>query len=150
LGSNHYKKRAARYALGGGILLGFVFWLKVKPSPVLKIQQTRKEQTLDRKLLKLFRNRGSAEVIGREYLKDSPEEKKGLAKKIYGSLGFSSPYTQISLKDLRKKLKICRQNDFKYGRVVELERWLLSITEARLCAFVFQQSREYRTKQTRQ
>ncbi|MCK5506359.1 MAG: hypothetical protein KAJ10_14440, partial [Thermodesulfovibrionia bacterium] len=64
------------------------------------------------------------------------DNKEKLLSGIYTALKDKSsiPLNETTPYQLNELLRTCRQKDFEKGRVVELQGWLLSITEVRLCA----------------
>ena len=93
----------------------------------------------EKRLVSLFKGQKSAKVIGLEYLKIVPEEnnKQQLLSLLSSSLeSFSGLHTETDLSKLREWLRIRRQEDFKEGKVIYVQNWLLSVTELRLCALV--------------
>lgn len=79
-------------------------------------------------LRQLLPNAASAAVIGRAYLDRYEEEAspRVLERSIRESLGKQSPDAGVLLQRIRR--------DFDTGDTVRLDGWLLSRTEARLCA----------------
>ncbi len=76
----------------------------------------------------------SAQVVGREYLRYFPAEanKAKLNSLIRGGLG--APGLGRGPSATREWLSGRTRKDFEEGRVVEVQGWVLSATEARLCA----------------
>lgn len=87
---------------------------------------------LTQDLAQIFRgNRlSAAQAVGREYLRCFPAEadKALLASRICG------PGDGDGFRLTRPWLSRQTRQDFEAGRVVELQGWVLSATEARLCA----------------
>ncbi len=84
-----------------------------------------------------FRHPESAAVIGREYLKDRPGESDArvLGELISISSGGTPDRTcRADPDDIRRRLRRRVRLDFEEGRVVKVRGWILSETEARLCA----------------
>lgn len=77
----------------------------------------------------LFDDYGAARAIGREYLKERPEEKER-----------ETLLQLLSLRDdldpgpVRERLRTEVRRDYVEARVVLVNGWYLSRTEARLCA----------------
>jgi len=89
------------------------------------------------KLANVFGNKKSAGVVGRAYLRSRLaesniswllEELLPANPEVYNSLQASS-LTQLKLYLLER-----RREDFRHNQVVNVDGWILSITEARLCA----------------
>jgi hypothetical protein len=90
------------------------------------------------RLVALFHHRRSARFIGREYLAQRPEEAGeellvGLVTRGLGG-GAEEDLRSASQERLRRLLQARTRQDFAEGRIVRLEGWMISITEARLCA----------------
>jgi hypothetical protein len=88
-----------------------------------------------REVLDVFRDRESARVIGAKYLERSPAEEDldvlidsvlSPAAERTSDTGDGVDYWQI--------ISANRANDFEHGRMTAIDGWLLSKTEARLCA----------------
>jgi len=92
-----------------------------------------------RRLAALLRHPDSAAWLGRFYLEVNPREADAaLLVTLIGAargpaLPPASPSTDEALRaDLEERIR----NDFIYSNTVEVDGWLLSLTEARLCALV--------------
>jgi hypothetical protein len=95
------------------------------------------EDRLSSKLANFFHNKQSARAIGLEYLRLVPVEANArrLTQLICSS--WKQRYDELSNADAAKiKTILLRQQrrDFENGRIVNLQGWILSQTEARLCA----------------
>ena len=107
------------------------------------VSKSNSTEKLENRLVHLFKNQESAKIIGLEYLKIVPEEnnKKQLLSLFASTLGrFPALYTTTDPRELRAWLRICRHEDFKEGRIINVKNFLLSITESRICALVALQS----------
>ena len=96
-------------------------------------------EKLEKRLVSLFKDQESAKIMGIEYLKVVPEEnnKQKLLSLLSSTLeSFPGFNTEVNRSQLREWLGICRQEDFKQGRIINIQNWLLSVTELRLCALV--------------
>jgi hypothetical protein len=94
---------------------------------------------LEKRLVRLFKNQESAKNIGLEYLKIVPEEssREKLLSMLSSTLErFPNFYEENNPRILLKWLRTCRQEDFKENRIIIVKKWLLSVTELRLCALV--------------
>jgi len=87
----------------------------------------------------MLRHPDSAAWLGRLYLEVNPREADmALLVRLIGAargpaLPPASPTTDEALRaDLAERIR----NDFIYGNMVTVDGWLLSLTEARLCALV--------------
>ena len=137
-----FRKRITRRDFLTGTL--FVCGLFAINNPILFADNSDENREFEEKLVGLIEHRESARVIGLEYLKHFPGEdnKDKLLSSIYTALKNQSSISlnETTSPQLNELLLTCRQKDFKKGRVVELQGWLLSITEAQLCALVAKQS----------
>ena len=85
----------------------------------------------------LFRNRGSAITVGQAYLHYFPNERNlavllaDLDQDSFGPAAAPEPTREARIRTLFKQR---RRDDFAEGRTVILNGWVLSLTEARLCA----------------
>lgn len=95
-------------------------------------------QPLADRLSALPAQRGSARIVGHRYLVLVPEEAQAtvLAARIAGSAGRYSHLTRASTRTLRAVLARRQRQDFAEGETVSIDGWVLSRTEARLCALV--------------
>lgn len=80
----------------------------------------------------LLRNRESARVVGREYLRRVPKEAD--ASILVALLGASHAVASAKEPSLRQEIRDRIRRDFDDGRTVQLRGWVLSVTEARLSA----------------
>jgi len=92
-----------------------------------------------RRLAGMLRHPDSAARLGRLYLDEKPREADtALLVTLIGAargpaLPPDSPTTDEALRaDLEERIR----NDFVYGNTAAVDGWLLSLTEARLCALV--------------
>ena len=90
------------------------------------------EQTLHSRLITLFDHQQSARVIGRTYLQRYPQEAdiRVLLKNVVVPDGLSRPGNREFMDVLQWRIR----QDFIEEKVVKLQGWILSTTEARLCA----------------
>ena len=120
--------------LWGGL---FAFARPCRAWAILTAQ--RKGSTLGPGLVQLLRHKESARIIGLEYLRGAPQEAH--VQTLIDLL--SSDFTQSPIGPhksdttrLREFLRLQTQQDFEAGRIVRLQGWMISVTEARLCALV--------------
>lgn len=117
--------------LGAGALWLLPSWFSgLIPAPF-------KRQLLQSRLAALFKNRESAQVIGREYLNHSPQEANPqvLLNLLSAGLAIEAELFFLARDDkLRQSLERRIRQDFEDEHVVRVRGWLLSATEARLCA----------------
>jgi hypothetical protein len=88
-------------------------------------------------LANFFGDKESARVVGMEYLRSNPTEYdvELLVERVFSSHASRRAEFARAGKRARQALlgkQICE--DFGHGRVVEVQGWMLSETEARLCA----------------
>ena len=90
------------------------------------------------RLRALLRNRRSARVIGAAYLETLPFriEARGLAESIVSSLDGGARALRANEDELRGLIARRVQQDFAEDATVCLRGWILSRTEARMCALV--------------
>jgi hypothetical protein len=88
------------------------------------------------RLVRLFRHRASARAIGAVYLATRPEEAdaRKLVELAIAADGTARTIGRMSETELRAWLRERQTRDFATGRIVNLDGWLLSATEVRLCA----------------
>lgn len=88
-------------------------------------------------LVGLFAHRDSAARLGRRYLQAFPREgdRSWLVARILddGSAPAASP-AMFASDELRRRIARRRREDFTQSETVQVEGWILSRTEARLCA----------------
>ena len=81
-----------------------------------------------------FHSKKSAAIIGREYLRQYPNEKN--MDVLYKSLKIVPLHNEIEKSEVCLCLADKMENDFSRGDVINLQGWLLSRTELRLCALL--------------
>ncbi len=89
------------------------------------------------KLLESLRHRESAVLVGREYLRIVPSEgdTATLVELVCSSTLEAHRWVpDQNLEALGEWLRARQQDDFVRGRTVRVHGWVLSVTEARLCA----------------
>ncbi len=88
-------------------------------------------------LANFFRDKESAQIIGMEYLRCMPRERNvgSLIDRIFscGTL-CQTEFAEAGMKKGRELLLQQIREDFEQERTVNIEGWILSQTEARLCA----------------
>ena len=100
------------------------------------------EKTLHSRLIALLHHANSARMIGQIYLQRYPQDadvrvllKKVVADTSSNSLSDGADWLRsASDRDLMDVLQRRIRQDFTEERVVKLHGWILSATEARLCA----------------
>jgi hypothetical protein len=100
---------------------------------------TRNTNAVAWKLANFFVDKKSAKIVGLEYLRSAPSEANAglLIDLICSSDGERhAEFAQADNYMLRELLQHQLRQDFEYDRVVNVRGWLLSETEARLCALV--------------
>jgi hypothetical protein len=90
------------------------------------------------KLSQIFPHRDSAAAVGREYLKVTPLEADAsqLIELIGPPKKFITARATAGAEAFADWLQAKQRDDFERGRVVLVQDWMLSRTEARLCALV--------------
>lgn len=88
-------------------------------------------------LAHFFPHDQSAKIVGLEYLRGAPHEAS--ASVLVDLICSSDPERrgQLAQADARKRRELLRaqqRQDFEQGRIVRVQGWILSETEARLCA----------------
>jgi hypothetical protein len=89
------------------------------------------------KLVDFFQDRESARAVGREYLRIAPVEADTLKLTELICAGRQERYAELShasMGKVRRMLLHQQREDFEKGRIVNLQGWILSQTEVRLCA----------------
>jgi len=76
----------------------------------------------------LFTSRHSAAAVGRAYLRQRQDRPS--ARQVLEELHLDAKSSGQCITPLRERLRA----DFESGRVVSIEGWVLSDTEAKLCA----------------
>ncbi|MGB7931010.1 MAG: twin-arginine translocation signal domain-containing protein [Gammaproteobacteria bacterium] len=92
-----------------------------------------------RRLADILRHPDSAAWLGRLYLDEKPREADAalLVTLIGAARGPALPPASLAADEaLRADLDERIRNDFIYGNTIAVDGWLLSLTEARLCALV--------------
>ena len=120
-----------------GILLGLSAWAFVSPAGRwLGFDRAEAEDVKAYGLADFFKHRKSAEVIGREYLMQSPDERNldTLLDRLLDGGGRGAEFSVAGAGRRREMLRELTREDFARGRVVKVGGWILSLTEARLCA----------------
>ena len=101
-------------------------------------QLRRQDDILVELLLKLFDRHefDSAALLGQRYREAVPQEagQAALAAALVASLGAEAGLPAGDLAGLRRLVDERIRGDFAAGRVVDVDGWLLAVTEARICA----------------
>jgi hypothetical protein len=91
-----------------------------------------------RRLLAMFRQTDSAAAIGLRLAprhSSAPAGAAMLARRVAEELAFpAGDIDRLSDAELRTAVDRLVRNDFAQGRIVRVDGWILSLTEARLCA----------------
>jgi hypothetical protein len=93
--------------------------------------------SLRAKLTALFIHQESAQAIGHAYLQSNPREANIRTLENQIAQGIAGGYTLLattSKPEVSKLLTDRIRQDFATDQVVKVQGWILSITEARLCA----------------
>lgn len=89
------------------------------------------------RVLEVLSLRDSAIHVGRSHLKHAPGEANPLLlyeKLVTGHADLHKALAGTDEQALRKVLSAQCRNDYAGGRIVTLDGWVLSVTEARICA----------------
>src|SRR5262249_9059282 len=120
------------------LLAGAIAWPARGAVPFLLPKQPDPQVSLQRLLVSIFRRRRSACAIGWGCFKSlSKEEKKGreIWKKILAD-AFCETEIIKSKEALRRPIANQVRRDFAKGAIVDVNGWLLSVTEARVYALI--------------
>ena len=114
-------------------LLSSVPWLTRAPG-----RGTSATRVIAAELSGLVDARASARAVGEAYLALRLEERSAdlLTESILADLASDVPWHALTTEQLRAFLVLRIQNDFARAMTVEIDGWMLSRTEARLCALV--------------
>lgn len=107
--------------------------------PWRALVEIRTTQSVDVRLAHLLDHRDSAQVVGREYLRGTTEERtaRALVDAIASGLpGGPDTVRAASRLELQRLIYDRVQQDFEDDLTVDLCGWIVSRTEARLCALV--------------
>jgi hypothetical protein len=88
------------------------------------------------RLMQAIGHRRSARAVGRAYLATAPQERsiERLIALLTGDRLPSDRVLNADAKALRAHVQEALSEDFAAGRTVSVRGWMLSLTEARLCA----------------
>jgi len=88
------------------------------------------------RLMRVFSNANSARIIGERYLALNLEaaDAAALAARVAGTMERYLRLSSADARGLRTLLADQQKCDFAEGRTVTVDGWILSVTEARLCA----------------
>ena len=116
------------------LLATFGAWLVAQRLGLLNaLGQAIGRESLASRLLQLFRSPASASAIGRAYLQSAPQDAD--ERRLLRLICASGPHWHTAdTKRLRLLIVQQQAEDFQQGRVVQVHGWMLSETEARLCA----------------
>jgi hypothetical protein len=95
------------------------------------------QSTLSAKLTKLLAHQESARIVGAEYLKQYPHEADARVLQDRIVAGFAGGYATLSSAHesaIRQLIEERVRQDFETEQIVKVQGWVLSVTEARLCA----------------
>jgi hypothetical protein len=125
-----------RNFLGTLFFLGAAVLLR-RADALVTTDGSHAEHWLSSKLANFFHNKESARAIGLAYLRIVPAEANArqITRLICSS--WEQRYDEMAHADAAKiKTILLRQQreDFEKGRIVNVQGWILSQTEARLCA----------------
>ena len=130
--SNHSRRKFCQILLTTGTCIA------ISPaSAFVNSAQTSTDSDLRDKLVGLFHDKESAKTIGREYLKNAPEEThyKILIEKILTNSNTRLKIQTESSPNRIKNILVKKiREDYEHGRIIYLKDWIISITEARISA----------------
>ena len=92
---------------------------------------------LQHKLVGLFHDKESARIIGMEYLNSTPEEShhKLLIEKIFSNSDARHKIQTESSPDRIRNILVKKiRENYEHGRIIYLNDWIISVTEARISA----------------
>jgi hypothetical protein len=103
-----------------------------------KLSAHRAKNLVASKLTEILPHRDSAAAVGREYLKIAPLEAdvSRLIDLIVSPEKSIGAQSRTDAEALAESLRAKQRDDFEQGRTVLIQGWMLSQTEARLCALV--------------
>jgi hypothetical protein len=130
--SREVERRDFLKGLGGAAALGLA-----GPTLLVPLVGCGPSESLEAALLGFFADLGSAREVGREYLKLAPEEddRDALVQRLAGAgLRRWEAFAATDPAALLRAVRARHTEDFAAERVVRLRGWMLSETEARLCA----------------
>jgi hypothetical protein len=108
------------------------------PASLRRAGAGARAEALAARLTGCLSDAGGAYRLGAAYLVVAPEEadRARLALHIAGGAARARALARRDTPDLRRWLRGRQRRDFAAGRTVEVAGWVLSRTEARLCALV--------------
>ena len=123
------RRAVLRRLAAGGLLFNvpaWPAWACTRPSA----------DPLAQRVAQLFSNEASATEIGRRYLAlgTEPADIAMLAARVAGDRAAYQDLCGVDADGLRKRLARQQRRDFAAGRMVNVDGWMLSLTEARACA----------------
>jgi|SRR5918994_1770378 hypothetical protein len=117
------------------LLLGALVPMRQWKMFVMTGAGSRTGDLLSSKLADFFYDKHSARVIGLEYLRVAPREADASELTKLICLGWNDDQINRSGPEKIKALLLHQQReDFEKRRIVKVQGWILSETEARLCA----------------
>ena len=126
-------RRDFLYLLLGSSLGAFFYPTISLPSST----DSGKPATLATTLADFPGDKSSARIVGVEYLRHYPAESDAnwLADQIFlVDLDRRTEFLRLGGAERKEMIKRLIREDFKCGRIVQVRGWMLSQTEARLCA----------------
>jgi hypothetical protein len=102
-----------------------------------KIGKFRELDLLAMRLANFFAHKHSARIVGSEYLRCTPRETDIDLLVNLICAPWAGRYKELTSVDggkLRELLTLQQRQDFEHGRIVNVQGWILSETEVRLCA----------------
>ena len=113
------------------------------PAPLRALGSTSPTHSPPSCLIRCLSNQDGARALGMRYLAIAPHEADplALARLVAGSSRRLLTLAGADVVTLRALLAKQQRSDFAGGRVVNIDGWLLSLTEARICALAALEAR---------
>jgi hypothetical protein len=106
--------------------------LALIPLGALASASGRPQASAAERWLAQLRTPASAAVVGREYLRSAPRE--STRERLRADLDAAIGTDALSDAEIRRRVSARVRQDYAAGDTVRLRGWILSRTEARLCA----------------
>jgi hypothetical protein len=99
--------------------------------------ERRSHDSFSSTLVNILRHKESARIIGLQYLRVAPSEADAQRLVHLICLGVAEnqrSFYEADPERLREFLRLRMRRDFEEGQIIKLQGWMVSVTEARLCA----------------
>ena len=120
------------------LLAGAIAWPASATVPSLVPKQHDRHGPLQGLLMSIFRSRRSARAIGTACLRALPKE-ENTGREIWNKILADAMWkteTMATKETIRRRLANQVRHDFVKGAMVDVDGWLLSVTEARVYALI--------------